>query len=208
LTTLTDERRSVAEAGARMRACGLSPGTTGNLSIRVSDGILTTPTGGDLGALRPLSLSLLDEHGALVDGPPPSKEWPMHVALQESPAVRAVAHSHQTFATALSCLDDVGEAGRVTIPVLTPYLTMRAAPLELIDYLRPGSPGLGDALRGESTRPRIILMRNHGAVAAAASLDDAINLLVELEEAAKIFFATRGLAVRALTAEQISELSR
>ncbi|MCU1510055.1 MAG: class aldolase/adducin-like [Glaciihabitans sp.] len=191
-----------------MRACGLSPGTTGNISVRVGAHILATPTGSDLGSIHARSLAVLAEDGRLIAGQPPSKEWPMHVALYEAASVSAVAHSHQTFATALSCLEEVGAAGRATVPILTPYLSMRAAPLEVVDYLRPGSPGLGDLLRGDSSRPRIILMRNHGAVAAAASLDDAITLLVELEESAKIYFATRGVPVRPLTAAQVIELQQ
>ncbi len=190
-----------------MRACGLSPGTTGNISLRVGARILATPTGSDLGSIRARSLSVLDEHGGLIGGSPPSKEWPMHVALYDSAAVNAVVHSHQTFATALSCLEDVGAGGLVTLPILTPYLSMRAAPLEVVEYLRPGSPGLGDLLRGGAGRPRIILMRNHGAVAAAASIDDAITLLVELEESAKIHLLTRGLLTRPLTAAQVAELA-
>lgn len=208
MSALSAAKREVAEVGAQLRAAGLSPGTTGNVSVRVGERLIVTPTGGDLGMLRPRSLSVLGLSGERISGLPPTKEWAMHTALYGE-HVGAVIHTHQTFATALSCLEELatGDGHTSTLPILTPYLSMRASPIEVVEYFRPGDAALGEALPvATSARARVILLRNHGAVAAANSLSEALTVLIELEEAAKVHFLTKGEAVRPLTAAHVSVL--
>lgn len=102
---MTDPRTDLAVAGARLAALGLSPGSSGNLSVRVDDRILITPTGADLAEVDPDGLSVLDLAGTHLDGPRPSKEFPLHSAFyRRDPGNRAVVHLHARNATAVSCL--------------------------------------------------------------------------------------------------------
>ncbi len=106
---MTDERQARDELVTLGRALyerGVTPGRTGNLSRLVGDTLLMTPTNSCLGRLHPLVLSVLAPDGTHRDGPPPSKEAPLHLSLYATqPDARAVAHVHSTYAVALSCLD-------------------------------------------------------------------------------------------------------
>jgi ribulose-5-phosphate 4-epimerase/fuculose-1-phosphate aldolase len=198
-------RRDLVRAGARLREAALSPGTTGNLSVRTGSQIVVTRTGADLGSLRRADFAILNLVGSRVSGPSPTKEWPLHVALYESPLVGAVVHTHQLHATALSCLSEIEGAtpGLADLPILTPYLTMRAGPLEVAEYARPGT---GSLTAVHHDRPRVILLRNHGAIVGARTMTDAVALAAELEEVARLHFLTRDALPQALTAAQVAEL--
>ncbi len=105
-----DEKRAregLVRWGKSLFDRGLTPGSSGNLSVRLADGYLFTPTNSCLGFLDADRLSKLDTAGQHVGGDPPTKELPLHFAFYESrPSARAVVHLHSTHATALSCLAD------------------------------------------------------------------------------------------------------
>ena len=91
--------------GRRAVDLGLSPGASGNVSVRTAEHVLMSPTGVSLGELEPDVLSVLDLDGTHVDGPPPSKEYPLHLALYERVGdAGSVVHLHSPHATAASCL--------------------------------------------------------------------------------------------------------
>src|SRR6185437_15176446 len=101
-------RAELVATGRALAARGLSPGTSGNLSVRLGDGWLATPTNAALGALDPARLSRLDEGGRHVDGDPPTKEVPLHLVVYEQrPDARAIVHLHSTHAVAVACLENV-----------------------------------------------------------------------------------------------------
>src|SRR5690349_7342298 len=109
---------------ASLFARGFSVGSAGNVSARLADGFLITPTNSSLGRLDPARLSKLDAGFAHVSGDKPSKEVFMHRAFYAArPDVGAVVHLHSTMATAVACLPDVDAAN--PIPPLTPYFVMR-----------------------------------------------------------------------------------
>jgi ribulose-5-phosphate 4-epimerase/fuculose-1-phosphate aldolase len=202
------------ESGLRERMCafgrsvfdrGLTAGSSGNLSARLDDGFLFTPTGSSLGALDPARLSKVDREGRLVSGDPPSKEAFLHRGFYEGrPAAGAIVHLHSSHATAVSCLADLHPAD--CLPPLTPYFVMKVGRLPLVPYHRPGDPALGDVVRGLAARHAAVLLANHGPVVSGASLEAAVQAAEELEETAKLFLLLRGLSPRTLTAEQVEEL--
>ena len=94
--------------GRSMFERGLTSGASGNLSARLADGVLLTPTNACLGFLDPARLSRLDAEGRHVGGDPPTKEVPLHLAVYRArPQAGGIVHLHSTHATALSCLADV-----------------------------------------------------------------------------------------------------
>jgi 3-dehydro-4-phosphotetronate decarboxylase len=200
-------RLALVEHGRSLFARGLSPGTSGNLSARVADGWLLTPTNSSLGSLDPERLSRLDADGRHVDGDPPTKEVWLHLALYaERPDAQAIVHLHSTHAVAVACLDGVDEDD--VLPPLTPYYVMRVGRLPLVPYGRPGDPALVEAVRARARVSHALLLANHGPIVAGPSLDAAASAAEEIEETAKLVLLLQGLPSRQLTPEQLAELRR
>jgi ribulose-5-phosphate 4-epimerase/fuculose-1-phosphate aldolase len=199
-------REAIAAHGRLLFGRGYSVGSAGNISVRLPDGFLITPTNSCLGRLDPARISKLDRDYRHVSGDPPSKEVFMHRAVLETRAeAQAVVHLHSTHATAIACLAGPGEAA--PIPPLTPYFVMRIGrSLPVIPYYRPGDPAMEPAIAAAAREARAVLLANHGPVVSGKSLDDAVYAAEELEEAAKLALLLRGQTARELTAGQVEEL--
>lgn len=206
--TLTEPelRVQLVELAASLFARGFSVGSAGNISVRLPDGYLITPTNACLGRLSATRLSRLDEAFVHVGGDKPSKEVFMHRAFYAArPRVGAVVHLHSTMATAVSCMEGV-DAGN-PIPPMTPYFVMRVGKrLPVLPYYRPGDPAMEAAIAREAQTARSVLLGNHGPVVSGRSLRDAVNAAEELEEAAKLFLLLRGVGARILGPGHVEEL--
>jgi ribulose-5-phosphate 4-epimerase/fuculose-1-phosphate aldolase len=205
----------MAETGLREAVCrfarslferGLTPGSSGNISVRLDDGgWLVTPTNASLGFLDPDRLSRLDANGRLVSGDAPTKEVPLHNALyQTRSAARAVVHLHSTHSVALSMLPEIDP--RAALPPMTPYYMMRCGPTALVPYYRPGDPAVADAIKGLAGRYASVLLANHGPVVAGDTLEAAVFAMEELEETAKLYLLLRGMNPRYLSPAQVADL--
>jgi ribulose-5-phosphate 4-epimerase/fuculose-1-phosphate aldolase len=199
-------RGLLAELAAGLFARGFSVGSAGNISMRLDDGFLITPTNSSLGRLEPARISRLDGDFRHVGGDRPSKEVFMHRAFYRARReAGAVVHLHSTHATAVACLPDV-DAGN-PIPPLTPYFVMRVGRrMPVVPYYRPGDPAMEPAIHAAARDARAVLLANHGPVVSGASLTDAVYAAEELEEAAKLFLLLRSAAPRLLTSTQIDDL--
>ncbi|TQF76310.1 aldolase [Elioraea sp. Yellowstone] len=201
-------REAVCTLAASLFARGFSVGSAGNISVRLEDGVLITPTNSCLGRLDPARLSRLDAAWRHIGGDAPSKEVFMHRAFYQARAeAQAVVHLHSTWATAVACLEEVD--ARAPIPPLTPYFVMRIGEtLPVVRYFRPGDPAMEPAIAAAARTARAVLLANHGPVVSGASLTDAVYAAEELEEAAKLFMLLRGERVRRLTSAQVADLGR
>jgi ribulose-5-phosphate 4-epimerase/fuculose-1-phosphate aldolase len=198
-------RDSMALHGRSLYDRGLSPGTSGNLSVRLDDGLLVTPTGSCLGRLDPAGISHLDQKGRHLSGNAPTKEAFLHLAVyRERPGAHAVVHLHCTHAVALSCLADVDPSD--VLPPITAYGVMKVGRLPLVPYRRPGDRTLTEAVAARVREHRAVLLANHGPVVSAGDLDAAVAAMEELEETARLFFLLRGSATRLLTEDQVRDL--
>ena len=204
--TEQDTRALLATLAASLFARGYSVGTAGNISVRISDGYLMTPTNSSLGRLDPARLSKLGPDFQHLSGDKPSKEVFMHRAFyQARPDAGAVVHLHSTSATAVACLPGTDQAN--PIPPLTPYFVMRIGrTMPLIPYYRPGDPAMEPAIHQAARTARAVLLANHGPVVSAPTLTDAVNAAEELEEAAKLFLLLRATNPRLLTNAQVEDL--
>jgi ribulose-5-phosphate 4-epimerase/fuculose-1-phosphate aldolase len=204
--TEQDTRILLSELAAGLFARGYSVGSAGNISARLADGFLMTPTNSSLGRLDPERLSKLDLDFRHVGGDRPSKEVFMHRAFyQAREDAGAVVHLHSTQATAVSCLPDVDRSN--PIPPLTPYFVMRVGRrMPIIPYYRPGDPAMEPAINAAAKDARAVLLANHGPVVSGKTLTDAVYAAEELEEAAKLFLLLRGQSPRLLTAPQVDDL--
>jgi 3-dehydro-4-phosphotetronate decarboxylase len=198
-------REQIAAYGRSLFERGLTAGSSGNISVRLDDGWLLTPTNACLGRLDPARLAKLDWDGRHISGAAPSKEAFLHRAMYaERAGAGAIVHLHSTHAAAVSCMCGLDHDD--CIPPLTAYFVMKVGRLPLVPYHRPGDPALADAIRGLARRHCAVLLANHGPVVSGASLDAAVHATEELEETARLFLLLRNTPVSPLTPEQIEEL--
>lgn len=184
---------------------GLTFGSSGNISVRLEDGWLMTPTGSSMGEIDPARISRLDYKGRLLSGDKPTKEAFLHTAMYDCrPSAGAVVHLHSTHSVAVSCLHDVDTAD--VLPPLTAYYVMRIGVLPLVPYFAPGDINLARAVGELASDHHAVLLANHGPVVSGKTLRDAVHATEELEETAKLFLMLRGLRTRPLTEEQIADL--
>jgi ribulose-5-phosphate 4-epimerase/fuculose-1-phosphate aldolase len=182
-------------------------GSSGNLSMRVDDGILITPTGSCLGRLDPARIAKLDASGRHVAGDPPSKEAFLHLAMYaERATAGAIVHLHCPFAVAVSCLRHADP--RDVLPPLTAYHVMRVGTLPLLPYFPPGDLALAEAVRTQARHHHAMLLANHGPVVAGRSLDEAVDNAEELEATAQLALLLQGRPTAPLDAAQVAELQR
>lgn len=198
-------RDAIARIARSMFERGLTHGSTGNVSVRLDDGWLMTPTGSSFGDLDPARLSKLDTAGRHVGGDAPTKEAFLHRAMyEEQPRFTAVVHLHSLHSVAVSVLSDV-DADDV-LPPLTAYYVMRVGRLPLVPYFAPGDARLAAAVRGYAGKHHALLLANHGPVVAGTSLGAAADAIEELEATARLFLLLRNQACRPLTEAQVAEL--
>ena len=202
----TQEAELLVALGASLFARGYSVGSAGNISVRLSDGFLMTPTNSSLGRLEAARISRLDRDWRHVGGDKPSKEVFLHRAfLDARPEAGAVVHLHSTHATAIACLAEPGDTQ--PIPPLTPYFVMRVGrSLPVIPFYRPGDAAMEPAIHAAARGARALLLANHGPVVSGATLTDAVHAAEELEEAARLALLLRGHQPRELTPAQVDDL--
>jgi len=201
----TELRAEICLWGRSLFERGYTAGSSGNLSARLPDGFLLTPTNSCLGFLEPERLAKLDLDGRHLSGDAPTKEVPLHMAFYEArPQAGGIVHLHSTYATALSCLEGLDPAD--TVPAITPYVVMRVDKVPLIAYTRPGSTAVKPLVAALAPQHAAVLLANHGPVVSAKTFRDAVFAAEELEETAKLAILTRNLPVRLLSREIIAEL--
>lgn len=184
---------------------GMAVGTAGNISVRLTDGYLVTPTNACLGRLDPARLCKVDAQWTFLSGDKPTKELFMHRAFYETrPGTGAVVHLHSTHATAVSMLP--GAPALDPIPPVSPYYVMRVGHMPLVPYIRPGSEAIGTAIRAFEGRYSSVLLAHHGPVVAGKSLEDAASAADELEETARLHLLLLAHRPRSLTPQEIGDL--
>jgi ribulose-5-phosphate 4-epimerase/fuculose-1-phosphate aldolase len=206
LSSETAIRERICRLAESLFARGFTVGSSGNISVKVDEGFLITPTNSCFASLDPAKISKLDIVGRHIAGDKPSKEQVLHQAFYETRAsCGAVVHLHSTYATARSCLIEIDPED--CVPPITPYVVMRVGPVKLLPYVKPGDPRMGDMIRALGGIHASVLLANHGPVVSGTDLEAAVYAAEELEETARLLFTLRGHPVRQLTDEQVRELN-
>ncbi|MEU5640337.1 class II aldolase/adducin family protein [Streptomyces milbemycinicus] len=165
----------VVETARRTVADGLVVGTSGNVSARVGDIVLVTPSGVPYDRLGPGDAVGVDLDGRQVIGElAPTSELPMHLAIYRDTDAAAVVHTHAVHATAVSTLVD-------EVPAIHYMTCALGGPVRVAGYALYGTDELArnmlDALRDRTG----CLLRNHGTVVYGATLDQAYDRTAQLE---------------------------
>ena len=201
------ERDSICRLAKSLFDRGLTIGSSGNISVRLDDGWLMTPTGSSMGNLDPNEISKLDLSGNLISGNNPTKESFLHIAMyDERPDSRAVVHLHSTHSVAVSCLADIDKEN--VLPPITAYYVMKIGTLPLVPYFPPGDINLAKAVKEMASDHHAVLLANHGPVVAGKTLEDAVYAIEELEETARLFLLLKNMKTQYLNQNQVNALAK
>jgi L-fuculose-phosphate aldolase len=195
-------RRQIIATCLKMTELGINHGTSGNVSARVPEGLLITPSGMPYDRIEPEDIVLLDEDGRYEGRRLPSTEWRFHYDIMRYRSdVNAIVHNHAMHCTVLACL-------RMEIPAFHYMVavaggdTIRVAP-----YARFGTQALSNHALEALDGRKACLLANHGMIALGADLEKALNLAVEVENLASCYWRCLQVTRPAiLTTGQIDEV--
>lgn len=199
-------RDDICRVGKSLFDRGYVHATAGNISVRLDDGYLITPTDACLGFLDPARIAKLDANLMQVSGDKASKTIALHAAIYQAaqpyaPQTRAVIHTHSTACVALTLAAPLKNSNSTPLPELlppiTPYFVMKVGHVPLVPYHKPGDPAVAVrvaamqahyAKRGLAVRA--IMLAKLGPNVWHDSLAQAMAVLEELEETAKLYHMT------------------
>jgi L-fuculose-phosphate aldolase len=189
-------REQVAAACARLAREGLVVGTAGNVSMRVDDQIVVTPTGGVFGEMGADDMAVVDRDGKVMDGGRgPSSELALHLLLYDRNDAGAVVHTHAPYATALSCVLD-------EVPPVHYSMLMFGGSLRVAPYATFGTEELARNVETALEGRTACLMQNHGHVGYAHDLDAAVESALLVEWACTVYWRARAIGEPAALSEQ------
>ena len=188
-------RREICRVGRSLFERGYVHATAGNISVRLADGFLITPTDACLGFLEPDALAKVDAQGRQVGGERASKTLALHRRIYDAaPEAGCVIHTHSTHCVALTLQPIEGEL----LPPITPYFVMKVGHVPVIPYHRPGDPRVGelvaariDHYRSNGTPIRAVMLSRLGPNVWQDTPAAAMAVLEELEETARLWMLSQ-----------------
>lgn len=216
-------RDEIFRVGKSLFDRGYAHATAGNISVRLDDGFLITPTDACLGNLDPARLARLDQDGVQLSGDKASKTIALHTQIYKAAAAyeeqtRCVIHTHSSHCVSLTLSQTYQRTlprttlGPELLRAVTPYFVMKVGHVPLIAYSRPGSPQAAEAVADAIHRYgqaglgiRAVMLARLGPNVWNSSPASAMATLEELEETAKLQCLC-GSIVDALSESQIDEL--
>ncbi len=180
-----EQRRALIKYFKLSHEVGLNTLMGGNASIRIGSRVLITPTNAPKAELTEEDLVEIDLEGnATSSSKRPSSEWRMHVAIYKSTIYGAVFHAHPPNVLAIM------NAG-ISLDESFSELKSYAHGVAVVPYIEPGTQELADrvaeAMAGGAD---LVMLEKHGAVAAAASIQEAFNKMEVLEMVAYVTLST------------------
>lgn len=202
-------RREICRVGRSLFERGYVHATAGNISVRLTDGFLITPTDACLGFLDPGALAKVDPQGRQLGGDRASKTLVLHRRIYDAaPEAGCVIHTHSTHCVAISLQPVEGEL----LPAITPYFVMKVGHVPVIPYHRPGDPAVGERVAERiehyqrlGTPLRAVMLSRLGPNVWHQTPAGAMAVLEELEETAKLWLLSQPRP-QPLDEQQIAEL--
>ncbi len=188
LADTTKTRTAIIDACRWLNSSGLNQGTSGNISVRVEDGVLLTPSGIPYDDMRPEMLQLIPHDGSPeITGPlRPTTEWHFHQSILAARSdIAAVVHGHPAYATAISMQ-------RRSIPACHYMVAAFGGnDVPLVDYATFGTERLSKLVAEALSERTGCLMANHGAITCGETLEKALWRFEELEHLARVFLLSQ-----------------
>jgi len=176
------ERKLIVTTLKKMVDVGLVINTSGNVSIKINDYFLITPSGASYDNLSPADILVMDHNKQIIEGKLlPSSETDLHYSLYENRSdIKAIVHTHSLYATAVSTITD-------ELPAIHYQITDLGGPVPVAAYETFGSPELAAAVVDKIADKNAVLMQNHGAVTVGDNLDIALQRSILLEWIASLY---------------------
>jgi L-fuculose-phosphate aldolase len=176
-------RNAVAAASRSTVVERLNRGSSGNVSARLGEGFLITPSGWPSAEIEADQVVAMSLEGVAESALPPSSEWRIHRDIYRArPDVGAVVHVHSPFAVSLACL-------RRDIPAFHYMVAVAGgSDIRCAGYATFGTQALSDEVLVALAGRQACLMANHGLVTVADNLTKAVALAVEVESLCEQFW--------------------
>lgn len=212
----TQAREEICRTGRSLFERGYVHATAGNISVRLDDGFLITPTDACLGFLDPARLARLDAKGQQTSGDRASKTIALHTRIYTAARkfdedTACVIHTHSTHCVALT----LNNPGDELLAALTPYFVMKVGHVPVIPYHRPGAPEAAEQVAraierfgAAGTPVRAVMLTRLGPNVWHDTPAAAMAVLEELEETARLQMLAGPAKPAPLNADQIDELRR
>lgn len=185
-TACAEARAALVRYGRRLVADRLVVGTAGNISVRVGNRIVMTPSGLSYDQVTPESVNVLDAEGTIVAGTGKrSSEWPLHRKIYDLTQANAVVHTHSPFCVAVGTICDEIPAVHYSV------LRLGGATVRVAPYITFGSDGLAGNATAALKDRFAALLQNHGAIAYGSSLEEAYDRVQLAEWLAEVYWRAR-----------------
>jgi L-fuculose-phosphate aldolase len=189
---LIDSKKQLVEIGNQIYHNGLTPGKSGNISIKIPCNnyykIVISPSGVSLKNINLKNVIVIDNEGNKLEGQgKPSSEMNMHLEIyKKRKEVSGIVHTHSPYATGFSFSGE-------KIPHLEGFGKIIKPYLNEVDYATPGSSKLAKIASNGLKKEDMLILKNHGVIAIGTTIDEATLLAEFVENSAKISFITRNL---------------
>ncbi|MFT4042934.1 MAG: class II aldolase/adducin family protein [Gordonia sp. (in: high G+C Gram-positive bacteria)] len=199
---IDEQRESLCAAAHRMATAGLTAATDGNLSIRVDNAVMVTPSGWRLESLKPEQLVIVDLDGAVVVPTPyrPTSELGIHLDVYRTSSASAVAHAHPMASVAVANIID-------ELPPIHYAAAMLGGSVRVAPYAAFGSDDLSENVRTALHERSAVLMRNHGSLAIGGNIETACEYIELLEWMAEVYLRSSSAGTSSVLDEsQLTEV--
>ena len=183
------EKEELIGTSKKLMACGLIKLTTGNLSVRCGEHIVFTPSGMDYNECNIDDMVVLDMKGNTIEGfRTPSKEMDGCLYIFEHmPAVNAIIHTHQVYATAVGLIVDKLPA------ILTTQASACGGEIKVTPYAPAGDIETGIFAVENLGDKRAVILKHHGVTVVGKDLNEAMHSAIYLEEASETYLALKAI---------------
>ena len=199
-----ERRQQLIATAIELNTSGINQGTSGNVSVRVDEGLLITPSGMTYPSLTPEDIVLMDLEGQTSSPRSPrlpSSEWRFHVDIyQQRNDVQAIVHTHSVYATALACLEK-------SIPAFHYMVAMAGGKdIRCAPYATYGTQALSDFALAALDNRKACLLAHHGVIATGADLQRAFALASEVETLAQQYIAALSIGEPTILSDKEMEI--
>lgn len=194
------EKLQIIHTGQQLLEYRLIALSGGNVSIRIGQHILVTPSGMAYDSMEPDDLIVMDIDGNVLEGErrPSVDTVALLYIFRQLPEINAIIHTHQVYATAAGLVCDVLPCAVTTLPNAT------LGAVNVAPYSSAASLEMGVETVKHLNGKRAVILKHHGVITVGATLKEALYAAVYLEDAAKTYLAARAVGeVPILNSEQV-----
>ena len=193
-------RESIIASAATIVTAGLDGPLGGDISARLDDSLLITPSGANYAALRPAMIArmpLVGEYGAWKGPMKPTGEWRIHLDIVRArPDIRAIVRFQSPYATALAM-------ARKPIAAAHSMIALFGAPIvRCAKYAPAGTKELAGLTLEALDQGHAVLLSNYCALATGATLEAALVRARELETLARLYAIALSLGRPAILSDE------